>query len=233
MRFATTIIETFTPWLPIAALIIAISSLSLTALNYFAGRRERNRRTHETTPEVSAIINRKHYEGGWRSVQLHIVEPAEPLNFQCSNWRIGHAHLLKPTTAVLAGAKDDDYASGIFYADKPIRELRPDPPRPTLAGMRQAAPWLWVWCKNVHCWHSAPMALAPLVIRWGTGASSDVLRRSARCTCCGNKGADLQHPSARSSDIALAFHARAEDWLLCLTNGRVGCTGSAGACAVG
>jgi hypothetical protein len=25
-------------------------------------------------------------------------------------------------------------------------------------------------------------------------------------------GADLQHPSARSSDITLAFHAQAEDW---------------------
>jgi hypothetical protein len=54
------------------------------------------------------------------------------------------------------------------------------------------------------------MALAPLIIRWGGDASSDILRRSARCTCCGSKGADLQHPSARSSDIALAFHTRAE-----------------------
>jgi hypothetical protein len=54
------------------------------------------------------------------------------------------------------------------------------------------------------------MALATLIIRWGGDASSDLLRRSARCTHCGNKGADLQHPSARSSDIALAFHARTE-----------------------
>jgi hypothetical protein len=35
------------------------------------------------------------------------------------------------------------------------------------------------------------MALAPLIIRWGGDASSDLLRRSARCTRCGNKGADL------------------------------------------
>ena len=56
------------------------------------------------------------------------------------------------------------------------------------------------------------MALAPLIIRWGGDASSDLLRQSARCKYCGGKGADLQHPSARSSDIALAFHARAEDW---------------------
>jgi hypothetical protein len=33
------------------------------------------------------------------------------------------------------------------------------------------------------------------VIRWGPGASSDLLRRSARCTKCGRKGAVLQHPS--------------------------------------
>jgi hypothetical protein len=33
-----------------------------------------------------------------------------------------------------------------------------------------------------------------LIIRWGGDASSD-LRRSARCTYCGSKRADLQHPS--------------------------------------
>jgi hypothetical protein len=32
------------------------------------------------------------------------------------------------------------------------------------------------------------------VIRWGAGASSDVLRWRARCTACGNKGATIQHP---------------------------------------
>jgi hypothetical protein len=56
------------------------------------------------------------------------------------------------------------------------------------------------------------MALTPLIIRWGGDASSELLRRSARCMRCGQKGADLQHPSARSSDIALAFHTRTEDW---------------------
>jgi hypothetical protein len=63
-----------------------------------------------------------------------------------------------------------------------------------------------------HCRHKGPVALAPLIIRWGGDASSDLLRQSARCKLCGSKGADLQHPSVRSSDIALAFHARAEDW---------------------
>src|SRR6185436_15761695 len=28
---------------------------------------------------------------------------------------------------------------------------RPDTPGPTLAEMRRAAPWLWMWCLNVHC----------------------------------------------------------------------------------
>jgi hypothetical protein len=37
------------------------------------------------------------------------------------------------------------------------------------------------------------------------GWQSDVLQLSVRCMRCGSKGADLQHPSARSSDIALAF----------------------------
>jgi hypothetical protein len=39
------------------------------------------------------------------------------------------------------------------------------------------------------------MAIAPFVIRWGPDASSDMLRRSARCQKCGHKGATLSHPS--------------------------------------
>jgi glutathione S-transferase len=46
------------------------------------------------------------------------------------------------------------------------------------------------------------------------GARSEMLlpKDAAPCTCCGSKAADLQHPSARSTDIALAFNTRAEDW---------------------
>ena len=62
------------------------------------------------------------------------------------------------------------------------------------------------------CQHKGPMALAPLIIRWGGTALSDLLRQSARLKCCSGEGADLQHPRARSSDIALAFDARPEDW---------------------
>lgn len=43
--------------------------------------------------------------------------------------------------------------------------------------------------------HGAPKAIVPLIIRWGGGASSDVLRHCARCSKCGRKGASLTAPS--------------------------------------
>jgi hypothetical protein len=45
------------------------------------------------------------------------------------------------------------------------------------------------------CYRGVPLALAPFVIRWGETASSDLLRRSFRCTICGGKGATLMLPS--------------------------------------
>ncbi len=45
------------------------------------------------------------------------------------------------------------------------------------------------------CQHHAPLACAVAVIRWGPNTSSDKLRRCARCTACGNKGATIQHPA--------------------------------------
>jgi hypothetical protein len=53
-------------------------------------------------------------------------------------------------------------------------------------------PWVWVYCER--CQHHAPLACAIAVIRWGSKMSSDKLRRSARCTRCGHKGATIQHP---------------------------------------
>jgi hypothetical protein len=38
------------------------------------------------------------------------------------------------------------------------------------------------------------MALAPVIIRWGADASSDMLRTRVRCLRCGSKGATLQLP---------------------------------------
>jgi hypothetical protein len=51
------------------------------------------------------------------------------------------------------------------------------------------------------CQHRAPMALVPLMIRWGMDVSTDMLRKSAVCTRCGRKGATLQHPSWGGSHV--------------------------------
>jgi hypothetical protein len=77
-------------------------------------------------------------------------------------------------------------------------------PRPTLAQLREGHSWLWVWCERCH--HHAPMALVPLIIRWGPNTSSDRLRQCARCTACGAKGATLQHPGWGGAQVGfLAF----------------------------
>jgi hypothetical protein len=77
---------------------------------------------------------------------------------------------------------------------------RAEIPRPTLAQLRQAAPWLLAVVPERPLPAQNAHGVAPLIIRWGADASSDVLRQSARCTCCGGKGANLQHLSARSSE---------------------------------
>lgn len=78
--------------------------------------------------------------------------------------------------------------------DPPLRTVRAPPgPIPTLAILRHASCWFWLYCNA--CPHRAPAALAPLIIRWGADASSDVLRQRARCTRCGARGAMLMHPS--------------------------------------
>src|SRR5262249_38900593 len=53
---------------------------------------------------------------------------------------------------------------------------------PTLGQMRQSAPWLWLHCLNSQYLHHAPIAMTPLIIRWGPHTSADRLRASARCT---------------------------------------------------
>jgi len=72
-------------------------------------------------------------------------------------------------------------------------DMQPASPIPTLEQLRRGTPWCWIVCER--CLHRTPLAFVPLIIRWGPDASSDMLRRSARCTKCGRKGAVLQHPS--------------------------------------
>jgi hypothetical protein len=73
------------------------------------------------------------------------------------------------------------------------------PAAPTLEQLRRGHPWCWVVCEG--CLHRRPVAFVPLIIRWGPDASSDVLRRSARCSKCGRKGVALQHPSWAGMDL--------------------------------
>jgi hypothetical protein len=44
-----------------------------------------------------------------------------------------------------------------------VRE--PPPPVPTLGEIRHSTPWLWLNCPARRHYH--PIALAPLIIRWG------------------------------------------------------------------
>jgi hypothetical protein len=76
---------------------------------------------------------------------------------------------------------------------------RPSGATTTLADLQRATAWLWLYCEK--CPHHAPLACAIPVIRWGPGASSDKLRRCARCTACGHKGATIQHPGWGGADI--------------------------------
>jgi len=66
-------------------------------------------------------------------------------------------------------------------------------PVPTLGALLHQPYWCWLRCDA--CGHRVAVALVPFIIRWGADASSDVLRRNARCSVCGRRGATLQHPS--------------------------------------
>jgi hypothetical protein len=73
---------------------------------------------------------------------------------------------------------------------------------PTLEQLRKDAVWLWVNCTNADCLHRAPLALTPLIIRWGSDACSDMLHRSVRCARCGRRGATLTMPSWAGRHVA-------------------------------
>lgn len=68
-------------------------------------------------------------------------------------------------------------------------------PVATLAEIRRHFCWVMAYCLNRHCLHSRPLALTPIIIRFGPDASSDVIRERAKCERCGQKGATLQMPS--------------------------------------
>ena len=45
--------------------------------------------------------------------------------------------------------------------------------------------------------------MAQFVIRFGPNASSDIVRKRARCTVCGHKGASLRYPSWVSRTVGV------------------------------
>lgn len=74
----------------------------------------------------------------------------------------------------------------------------------TFGEMRRDCCWIWVQCADWRCLHKTPMAIAPLIIRWGADTDNEVLRQRARCSKCEHKGATLQHPSWAGLDVGLA-----------------------------
>jgi hypothetical protein len=107
--------------------------------------------------EGQAARNRPPAFAGWARVKVVVNFIGHRLEFRDRRPDIGSSH---PT--------HNDLSCRHFLLDarQPRGHAnRPDAPRPTLAEMRQAAPWLWVWCRNVHCRRKAPMALAPLTLR--------------------------------------------------------------------
>jgi putative SOS response-associated peptidase YedK len=55
--------------------------------------------------------------------------------------------------------------------------------------------WVWVHCSVRECNHSAAVSLVPFAIRWGTDATTHMIRRHFRCSRCGNLGALIYLPS--------------------------------------
>ena len=85
---------------------------------------------------------------------------------------------------------------------RPREEEEPRPPRrrraperdqsaKTLQAYRNWTPWFWLWCGNPECGRSVPIAVVPLIIRWGPNASIEKLKRAALCAVCGHKGATI------------------------------------------
>lgn len=73
--------------------------------------------------------------------------------------------------------------------------MREVPSVPTLSQIQRSTPWVWMSCTDYKCGHHVAITLAWAVIRYGLDTSSDHLRRKARCTKCGKRGALLTTPS--------------------------------------
>lgn len=107
-------------WLAIIAVLIAAGSF------WFAFRRDRRdtKTTSNARPRVKVTVNKTYYGDGWRSVQLHVVPSDIQPNFPYQQWRILRARLVAPHSAALARAENDDYSTGVFFPEAPLREIQ-------------------------------------------------------------------------------------------------------------
>lgn len=76
---------------------------------------------------------------------------------------------------------------------------------PTIGALlRTDLKWMFAYCERIGCGHSMPIALAPFAIRWGMGASTDLIRERLRCSKCGRKGGvAIKRPSWNSRGYAV------------------------------
>jgi len=76
-------------------------------------------------------------------------------------------------------------------------------------------PWVWLSCVGLNCAHSKPVAVAPFVIRFGGGMSSDLIRRRAFTAdkavmrdcwwLIDHDGSRIKHPTTDAPSTARAF----------------------------
>jgi len=79
------------------------------------------------------------------------------------------------------------------------------PPR-GLADIRAEYLWLHLYCGRPGCRHYAVVYLTPLIVRWGPAASIEVLRRAARCTKCGHRGATVRSSNSAWPTAVVPIH---------------------------
>jgi Spy/CpxP family protein refolding chaperone len=115
-----------------------------------------------------------------------------------------HRSTLVPRAASRPISNARAMARWLASRGRPHAKRQPPGPRPTLGQPQRSHCWTWVYYQK--CLHHAPMALVPLIIRWGADTSSDRLRQRARCTKCGHKGATLQ--SRTGCQIVPRFRTR-------------------------
>jgi hypothetical protein len=158
-------------------------------------------------PDRAVTAESESHKGGQRSrvaCRRAADDHRAPAGLRCRHGpqRLGiylHRSTLLPMSGEPSNFNARAMARWLASRGRSHAKWQPPGPRPTLVELQRSHCWIWVYCEK--CLHHAPMALVPLIIRWGAEASSDQLRQRARCTKCGHKGATLQHPGWAGTHI--------------------------------